>query len=335
MRFPVVAVVLWVALAGCTLGRGQACPPQYVIAEVMDAQGRTVPNLAAANFRASYRGSEISITSASLREDPGARTILLLDTSVTMGGFGAEGFNKWRIARSAASQFIGVAPPQASVSLFTFSSKLEQSFRSSSGRQPIADWLDSRKTSQSSFLKGTKAFYKTLPEVLKELEPAQPGDAIYLITDGREFTDGATLLRAADELQSSGVRLFAFLLDDVTFTSARPQLGGGQVSDLVQGSGGLGIVWYPSGRSGTGRSWSDKSFEYDEATTPQRIRASDYRIEGAITHFYVLSLAPHAGPPGPDNWKLEVVDAQGNKRNDVFVAYPGKFQGCNGGTGSH
>jgi hypothetical protein len=329
-RAPLSALLfLWPIL----IANAQVCPPSYVIVSALDVNGLPITDLAAANFRASHKGHPLNVGSASFRHDPTVRTIVLLDTSDTMGGFDSEGINKWRVAWSAASEFISAAPPQASISLFTFSKALGLTFRSSGGRQPIADWLNSREALGTSSLKGTKAFYKTLPDVLKEMNPSHPGDAIYLITDGREFVDGGTVTRAASELRSAGVRLFTFLLDDATLASEHPQLGGGEVSDLVQGSGGLGITWYPGGRSKTEIAWSARDFAYDDKTL-LGIRATVQRMEIAITNFYVLTVAPPTGS-SPDDWKLEVLDAQGKKRKDVFLAYPGKLQGCDGNTASH
>jgi hypothetical protein len=312
-------------------GKAQACPPQYVIVDALDAKGIPITDLAAENFKALHRGQALNIVSASFRQDPSTRTIVLLDTSTTMGGFGAQGINKWRIAWSAASEFISTAPPQASVSLFTFSEAIGHMFKNSDGRQAMKDWLNSREAMGTTFLKGTKALYRTLPDVLKEMTPPLPGDAIYLVTDGREFTDGATVARAAGELQSRGVRLFGFVLDDVTQAMPRAGLGAGEVSDLIQDSGGLGVTWSPGGRLNIGTTFSPKSFEYDD-TTLRGIRATDYRIEAAITNFYVLGVVPSASASAAEDWKLEVVDGQGKKRNDVFLAYPGKLQGCAGKT---
>src|SRR5207302_11329952 len=84
---------------------------------------------------------------------------------------------------------------------------------------------------------GHTALYDTILEALKSLEPTQPGDAIYVITDGGENASAEKLTQLEDSLESSGVRLFAFLLGGPWLTSP----GQWSVTDLyalVRESGG-------------------------------------------------------------------------------------------------
>ncbi len=318
----------------------QSCQPDYVIVGVLDAHGLPIPNLTAANFRAAHKGLALNILSARFRHDATIRTVVLLDTSASMAGEGAEGFNKWRIARSAASEFISAAPPEARISLFTFSRSINHTLQSADGWQPIEDFLSSREMLGTSSLKGKAALYRALSQTLKALEPTQPGDAIYVVTDGHEFATGGAVSRVAGELQSTGVRLFSFLLNDFVgsdvhtsmlgiITSApRPRLGPGELTDLVQGSGGLGFTWYPTDRSKTNLYWTTTtSFEYGANTLPA-IRTTAHAIETAIGNFYILAVRPPEGSRAAADWKVEVVDAGGKKMKDVTLAYPGKIASC-------
>jgi hypothetical protein len=329
----VLPVLLFLLSLSIPIANAQVCQQDYVNVNALDAHGVPITDLTAANFRALYRGQPAKILSASFREDPTVRTVILLSTSLFMAGSGPQGSNKWKIARSAASEFISAAPPQAPVSLVTFSDGfIRQAFQSSGGRQPMVAWLNSPAT-----LKGLPAITKTLSEILKAMEPTHPGDAIYLITDDHKFDPAASFSRVAGELQSSGVRLFAFLLNDVggldLYTSAegnrlspvlQRHMGSGDVSDLVQNSGGLGFAWSPGFRS---VSFSAKGFDYNENTLAA-IRTIDHGIEAAIDNFYILAVSPPGDPAATDEWKVEVVDAEGKKRNDVTLAYPGKLAGC-------
>ncbi len=319
----------------------QVCQPQYVIVTALDAHGVPINGLTAANFRAVYKGQPLNILSASFRQDPTVRTVVLLDTSGSMAGVGAEGFNKWRIARSAASEFIAAAPAEARISLFTLSGKNSHAFQTFGGRQPIEQWLNSQDALGTSSLKGRIALSRALAQTLRGLKPTQPGDAIYVVTDGHSFANTSTVSRVAHELHSSGVRLFAFLLNDVAgydvygdtegnFVGAtlRPRLGPGELTDLVQGSGGLGFTWYPGDKSKTNLSWTTStSFEYDANTLPA-IRTTVHAIETAISNFYILAVSQPGGSSGAEDWKLEVVDAEGKNRKDVTLAYPGKIASC-------
>jgi hypothetical protein len=220
-------------------------------------------------------------------------------------------------------------------------------FQSASGRQPIEDWLNSREMMGTSSLKGRAALYSALSQTMKGLEPAQPGDVIYVVTDGHDFANSAVVSRVAAELRSTGVRLYAFLLNDlvgsdvhtsmegIVTSAARPRLGPGELTDLVLGSGGLGFTWYPADRSRTDLSWTTTtSFEYDANTLPA-IQATAHATERAISNFYILAVHPPTGSSVAEDWKVEVVDAEGKKRKDVTLAYPGKLAGCSVALAQH
>jgi hypothetical protein len=327
-------------LVSIPAANSQVCQADSVIVTALDAHGAPIPNLTAASFRAVYKGQPLNILSASFRQDPTVRIVVLLDTSMSMAGVGAQGFEKWRIAHLAASEFIAATPPGARISLFTLSGKSSHAFQSAGGKQPIEDWLNSKEMLGTSSLKGRTALYRALWQTLKGLEPTQPGDAIYVVTDGHDFVNGGSVSRVAAELQSSGVRLYTFLLNDlvgsdvhtsmegVVTSAARPRLGPGELTDLVQGSGGLGFTWYPGDRSKTNLyQMTTTSFEYDANTLPA-IRARTHAIERAIDNFYILGVSPPQRSAVAEAWKLEVVDADGKKRKDVTLAYPGKLMDC-------
>jgi len=209
----------------------------------------------------------------------------------------------------------------------------------------MEDWLNSAELAGTSSLKGKAAIYRALSETIQDMGAIQPGDSIYIVTDGYDYTQASEASRAASELQSNGIRLFAFLLNDlVNANNGLPPTGGlpvnpsgggvqpppiipQQLADVVRASGGMGLIWYPGGRRSN--SWSIQGYDYDN-TTREAIRTAARTIAQAITTFYILTVSPPAGSHGLGDWKLEVVDTQGKKRKDVILAYPSKLSGCGG-----
>ncbi|HTW59679.1 MAG TPA: vWA domain-containing protein [Terriglobales bacterium] len=330
--------LLFVALLACVrLGSAQACAPQAVIVTVLNERGLPILDLPASSFRATSRGKSVSVLSASLRSDPSTRTYVLLDMSATMGGFGAQGIDKWKIARVAAADFLNVAPPQAEISLSTFSAAIEKTFQSNAGRKAMQDWLDSPESMRASGLKGKAAIYRAILETAKSMEPAHPGDSIFMITDGRNDEASPMAASVSDELTNRGIRLFSFVLDDsrraddgiaagaISESAPLPNPDAKILSALVKGAGGVGYTLYPGG-SKIGQSFG-ASYNYDERTR-QNVQASISEIEIAISHFYILSIALPGDVRGLQDWQLEVVDERGMKRKDVIVAYPAKIAGC-------
>jgi hypothetical protein len=335
------ALLLLPLLSPAAIVNAQACQPQPVIIDALDARGVPITTLTTSDFRASYKGRPLSILSANLRVDPSTRTFVLLDTGARMGDTGAQGINKWKIARSAAEEFITAAPPQAQISLITFSSTLGRTLDSTNGRQPMKEWLGSPEMLGTSSLKGKTALYAALRETLKAMQPTRPGDAIYIITDGHDNPSDGTVSRMAEQLRANGVRLFVFLLNDMVGDNqynfepgevavgghGRPTLGPGALSDLARASGGLVFSWYPGGRSSTGQSFASTIYEYDESTLAG-IRRIVHWIENAIIGFYILNIDVANGPSQLGEWKVEVVNAQGHQRKDITLAYPKTIEGC-------
>ena len=171
----------------------------------------------------------------------------------------------------------------------------------------------------------------------------RPGDSIFIVTDGYDYTKSSEATRAASELQSNGIRLFAFLLNDLVNANDRlpptaglvvdynrsvppPPILPQQLADVVRTSGGMGLTWYPGGSRG--ESSSIQGYDYDSATQ-QAIRTAARAIAQAITTFYILTVGPPTGARGLEDWKLEVVDGRGKQRKDVTLAYPSKISVCN------
>jgi hypothetical protein len=318
-------------------GYGQSCGPQALVVNILSARGLPIPGLSASSFRASSHGKAANVLSASLRNDPSTRTYVLLDTGSTMGGLGAQGIDKWKIARAAASEFLATAPPQAEISLETFSDIVGRRFPSSGGREVMAEWLNGAESLRASELKGKSAIHRTILETAEAMEPARPGDSIFVVTDGRNDNNLSMTARVADELASHGIRLFSFVLDDsrradngitaggMIESSGPPNPGAKELFDLVKDSGGVGYTLYPGGNR-VGQSFG-VSYEYDERTH-QNVRASVTEIEIAISNFYILTVGLLDHTRGLQDFQLQLVDARGKQKKDMILTFPTRIPGC-------
>ena len=302
----------------------QACQPSNVIVGAIQANGLPASDLTTANFRALYRGRPLGISFSGFRRDPNVRIVILLDTSPSMAG--ATG-SKWMIARAAASDFVSSASPQAPVSLWTFSTAINLKFDGTGARKPMADWLGSKEVREAKILKGKTALYAAILEALEALAPTRPGDALYLITDGGENADNTNLSRVTRELQSTGVRLFVLLLNDIPPYS-REGVGPRELYDVARASGGSTFALNPKS---AGSGWAGSGFgrRYDfDPTTENAILATTHWAQAAMSEFYIVTFVRSDAPPQPAAWNLEILDLQGKKRNDLTLLYPSKLEGC-------
>jgi hypothetical protein len=346
MGFSRKTFLLLPLLATAIFANAQACAPQAVIVDVLNSRGMPAPDLPVSSFKASSRGKPVSVLSASLREDPSTRVYLLLDMGASMSGLGAQGIDKWKIAREAAATFLDIAAPQAEISFSTFSATIARTFQSSDGRKAMQDWIESPESMRASELRGKAAIHRAIIETAKAMEPVHPGDSIFVITDGVNDRNFSMAASVSDELASRGIRLFEFMLDDsrradngiaaggVSASAPAPNPDAKELSEVVRGSGGLGYTLLPGGGK-IGQSFG-ASYGYDQRTR-QNVRTSVSEIEIAISSFYILTVSQTPDAHGNDthglaDFQLEVVDAQGRKRKDVNLTYPVRIPGCQAGT---
>jgi Mg-chelatase subunit ChlD len=294
------------------------CRQYTVIVNALEAHGIPIRGLSINNFRASSRGRELNILSSQFTENSTGRIVVLLDASGSMRG--EHDPNKWKIALTAASEFMTSAPDRQQISLITFADRVKENFHAAE-RQAIVEWLRSPAALETANVKGQTALYDSILDALKGLEPAQPGDSIYVITDGGDNKSSETMSRLDHKLQTSGSRLFVFLLDDAV--TEEENLGARDLYELTHRSGGFLVSVSPHkfGPTVTG------SYDYDNKVLTA-IRTSTRITKEEIGNYYVLGVQPQNRVSRPENWKLEAVDAQGRKRKDVSLAYPNKLPGC-------
>jgi Mg-chelatase subunit ChlD len=301
------------------------CAHHTILAGAFNTQSVPVSGLVASSFRGSYHGQSVNILSSEFIQEPAPRVVVLLDTSGSMGG-GRRGPdpNKWRTAVRAASEFVHAAPPRARVSLFTFATKVEKKFDLVNEHKAIEESLSALMSQDISALKGKTALFEAIHEALDELEPVRVGDAIYVVTDGGENASEESKSRIELALQKSGVRLFAFLLNDEPRPESEEEIGLLDLQDLALESGGFGTS---DGPFSFGRSLIRSSYSYDEKVASQ-LRAWSHALNANIGTFYVLQIETPQTSPKPKKWTLEIVDSEGRKRKDITVLYPHSLAGC-------
>ena len=289
------------------------CRQTIVIVNAFDARGIPIDNLVANDFKATYLGRPATIFSSTHREDSAGRTVILLDTSGSMTG--SNDSNKWKLANTTALEFVSSAHPESLLSLKTFATKIEQQFEE---RKSMLEWLRNVASGGPSTVRGKTALYDGIVQSLRGLEP---GDSIFVITDGGDNSSPEATSRVERSLQNKGVRLFAFLLFEPSHSE---ELGraGSDLLELTRRSGGFLVSISPrSVGSRSGR------YEYNDDMV-KAIRSWTRMMQAKMAGYYVLTLGARAVPAKSADLKLEIVDAEGHKSKDVTLAYPRRLADC-------
>jgi len=279
---------------------------------VLDQNGNVPPNLTNENFKVAYEGRTVDPISVEYTERP-RRVLVLLDVSASMEGNGTGDHAKWQTAKVAAAwDFVTTLPPGSMTGLVTFSEKATLEVPLSADRKPVLERLGGPLARPAKSLRG-QAIYDALDAAAAQMMPAQPGDAIYLVTDGAENASKARISEVRDLLTSSGIRLFV-VIPYVGGPSMEEASGISDLSDASQDSGGFPVTLEVLSLY-RGRINSD-------------IAAVSRHASLAITAFYWVTVALPENPNKPQPLILHLTNGNGRNLKDMLFAYPRKIQPC-------
>jgi hypothetical protein len=194
-------------------------------------------------------------------------------------------------------------------------------------------WLDNDAARQVASVKGPTAMYAAIEAAEKQLQPTQPGDAIYVVTDGGENASRVSGSKVEKSLLSSGVRLFAFLVISSGLKTIQEIDGTSELRVVVADSGGFMQTAWPktvgpeqastpgvSAYAWTSQLPSGSGLAFDDFTREQ-IQLHTNLLSHWISAFYLLSFQMPEGMSKPKHLDVTVIDSQGHARKDLTLAY--------------
>jgi hypothetical protein len=283
-------------------GPAPATATQSLVVNVFDAQGNAVRDLAKENFHLRLNGKPATVLAARYSLAP-RRIVVLLDMSGSMIGDDAKANGKWRMAREAADDLLAETPVKVPIALLTFSGAVRDVFDFSQGRTAIAKWLTEAPGKQPNVkYPGRTALFDAIVEGVKLLQPVQPGDSVYAITDGGDNSSETSPGQAKAALLQSRARLFAFLLAEPLVVPAE-QAEKESFLSVVYDSGGF--AFGVSGREPVGSGFPSEHYVYDD-DHPEKIKLFTQRLNVQVNGFWTLEVAGLSSKKS-SKVKLEVV----------------------------
>lgn len=296
------ATLLALSLTGWTQNV-DSCLSPHVVTNVVDKQGQIVPELTPGSFHARAGDETVMVKSAQAATGP-HRVVMLVDISGSIN----KSEHTWEIARVAAGNLLVAAPSTLRVALVLFSDRIIDTIGFD---RPAADIVERLAKMENG--KGGTAILDSLDYSIKLLQPAEVGDVVYIISDGGENASKVRRSDVENRLLAEGIRLFAFILQPKTpFATPEEAAGPNLLSELTQVTGGMVVD------------------EDSAAALNARPRLSAILQRGYVrmAHFYNLELSI------PNRWakkqrlRLDIVDQDGKKRQDVNVSYPQYLLPC-------
>ena len=308
--------------------QADSCLDRTIPVDVYTERGEAFGPLTAANFQASIGGKPIQVTSATL--DSGPRQVLIL---IDVSGSMIEGGRlNWGL--EFVRDLISFAPPQDSLALLTFSNQIEDTLSFGQSRSTLLAEVEKLQRPDLGRVKGVHrtALEDALNSALALQRTPSVGDAFCLVSDGGENASQSHQSRVEALLESAGVRVYPFLPTwHIANRTVTPEeyLGPSVLRDLANATGGTLLMFVP----GQARMMSLPPDGYLKVTQSDKedLASAAQSFHRAVSSFNKLDLKLPEPIAKSYPWKLDVVDASGQRNKHVILVYPQRLAPCTPG----
>ena len=297
-------------------GQTDPCTRRTLPLTVVDAAGRPITNLTAADFAAKFQGKPVQILGVTKDTHP-LRVVILLDASGSM----LDTDGKWRIALEVVGDAVAHLPADTRIALVIFDEKIVETLDFGSGRRALAqriiDLAPGTKAIQSKSRR--TALWDSLLRALPVFNAHQPSDVVYLITDGGDNVSERRPHHVELAFLGAGVRLFAFLLigrDALGYPME--EAGVSTLEGLTETTGGTYTLFSGAGVTG---------FHLSE----EQRKAIAYNVQALYAQMKEFSWLDLGLPQGIDKtreWSLKFNRPSSMPFKDLRLFYPHKLIPC-------
>jgi hypothetical protein len=266
--------------------------------------GKLVAGLQSSSFRGSLPGEPVKILAARPNTRP-PRVVVLLDLSGSMN----RSNHKLDTAQFLAEDIIAASlTPRVALVLFSDRPLDVVGFDHAAKaiQQKLANLGDGQ---------GSTALFSSLMYSAGLFQSPESGDTIYAITDGGDSGSGLREKDVEQKFLSQGIRLFSFVVSSSRpplITEMERQHGYSDLRRLAEVSGG-----------------SILNAEYDPYEHKSgELEASLKRGYDKMKSFYTLDMELPVKLYKDEQWRLDIVDGHGKRRNDIETMHPAYFVSC-------
>jgi hypothetical protein len=169
---------------------------------------KRIDNLSPKNLRVTLNHNPINMLA--VRSEGPRRIVYLMDASGSI----TDNRGAWEMVITDARDFIAAVPKNCSLAFIAFGSGRIREVGFGEDRQKVVEALEdvARNLPESKPARST-VLYDAIQHAIVLLNPARPGDAIYVATDGMDIGSKAKMNQLKESLLQKQIRLFLFLLD--------------------------------------------------------------------------------------------------------------------------
>lgn len=322
MRFPCQSgfqrTALGVVLA-CLLVAASAqaqenpCLRRTVPVSITTEAGYPIQDLSKITLTGKFRGKPVKILSLEPNRQP-PRIVIVLDASGSM----LDNLT-WPVARKLARYLVEVSSPEAQVALLVFADTVERELNFEQGRAKVAAQLASLPDQKNYRRGGRTALRDSILRGLDLLKEPQPGDAIYVISDGGDNGSRKSWQDVERALLAAQVRLFASVMLNLSTHRGTPEelAGPADIHDAARPSGG------------NTRVVNSSQFDPNRVDEPG-LKILAVRLYRQIAEVYWAEVELPEAVDKPRNWKIELNKEKDAKTRGLQLHYPQKLLPCAG-----
>jgi hypothetical protein len=322
-----------VALTVAATWRAQSppCEQRTVIASVLGDNGLPLRGLTAQNFTGELRGKPIKVASVTALSEP-RKIVVVLDGSEGMRDADS---GKWAMAQAVVGHIVENGPRDAEYTVAIAGTEEKRLVRGHA-MEPIFlnKFSDLFQGIPMATHKARRApIFDVIQGGLALLENSEPGDVVFLVTDGGEESSRVKARDIQRELVVRGVRLFAVTLPmryERQVSVIRPGSGDTSYDEIAEATDFLETARISGGgilRILPKKGNNEWSFKF---TDEQRIAVATslQRLYLQMMHAYRLELAPGAPVERSTTWKLKVTSPGEVPSKSLRVAHPTYIYPC-------
>lgn len=323
----VVVLILGYICAAPACAQRDACQQRTIPVSVARNDGLPVKPLSITDFEGTYRKRQVRITSAAVNHML-PRVVLLIDVSGSMRDPRSE--SNWNFIVGLAEELVSEMPPDSEIGLGFFSKELEPVARPTTDRKSLLDQLEGLRSRKN--LVGKTALWAALVDSLKMFDSPHLGDVTYVITDGENNQDKVTMTQVTQNLNRAGVRLFAFLLQDVSFDARRQGLGTSNPIDVLRitedtGGGAFGFLTLYPDNYFAGVPTQDLALA-DKSGKPTWLGSHLRAQYQQMLNFYRVEIELPETVDKVRDWELSLVGVDKRQKDNLVLKYPHMLVPC-------
>ncbi len=276
----------------------------------ISAPASSVPlELTPAHLAANFRNRPLHVTAIGPEQRP-RRLVILMDASGSIRGGTTAG---WEATIEAASQLVD-AVRDVETAITIFAERVEIVTGPTTQHDRLAGEIENLRSGllEEGPRRQRTAIWDSLLDAMQMFGPLQPGDVLYVITDGVDNFSESRPPMVTQALISAGVRLFAFALANQGFA-----YGSGELERMVQDTGGVLTAASPS-------DW--RAFHDSPQTSPIALALREQNRQ--ILGFRRLEVELDESVPRPQPWQLAVTGLEESQLRNIVVNYPARLFPC-------